>query len=139
MEIPKSLDLRRVSSSADLASPGDFVYLAKREPLRTVVMVPIDPPRGFFKGTIWNLIGRKFDVREELEPRWPEHDTIILLCPHCSQPIATTKEHNIVSLDPLTLDKPLACPYSRSSISGPQASDTNAVSFAINEGKITTA
>jgi hypothetical protein len=139
MEVPKSLELRRVSSSADLASPGDFVYIAKREPLKTVLMVPIDPPRGFFKRIVWNIAGKKFAVREELDPRWPEQDTIVLLCPHCSQPLATTKEHKIVSLDSLTLNKPLACPYSRSRGISAQADVSTEVSFEIVEGKIMTA
>lgn len=38
---------------------------------------------------------------------------IILLCPHCSQPIATTKGHRIISLERLTIEKPVACAYSR--------------------------
>ena len=38
---------------------------------------------------------------------------MILLCPRCSQPIATTKDHRIASLEPLTIEKPLACVYSR--------------------------
>jgi hypothetical protein len=131
----EAIDLRRVPSSADLASPGDFVYIAKREPMRTVVTRPIDPPRGFFKKLIWTLIGAKFDFREEFEPRWPDYDAIILLCPHCSMPLATTKRHTIVLLDPLTLDIPLACEYSRSKGVSAQEND-GVASFAIQQGQI---
>jgi hypothetical protein len=138
MEVPKSVNLRRVASSADLTYPGDFVFIAKRDPVRTIMMLPKNPPNGFFKRIIWKFAGKKYDTKEILDPRWPEQDTIVLLCPHCSQPLATTKEHKIVFLDPLTLDKPLACPYSRSSITG-QTNDDSAVSFAIQEGKIMTA
>jgi hypothetical protein len=133
----QALDLRRVTSSADLASPGDFVFIPNCEPSRKVVTRPIDPPYGFFKKLIWTVVGKKFDLREELEPRWPEYDAIVLLCPHCSMPLATTKSHHIVSLDPVTLDIPLACEYSRSrGVTGDENDST--ASFEINEGKIIT-
>jgi hypothetical protein len=139
MEVPKSLDLRRVDSSADLASPGDFTFIEKREPIRIVTTKPIEPPKAFFKKLIWTFVGKKFEFTEQLETRWPEQDTIVLLCPHCSQPLATTKEHKIVSLEPLTLDKPLACPYSRARGISAQADANTEVSFTIKDGKITTA
>ena len=43
-------------------------------------------------------------MKEVVEIVWPDYDAVILLCPHCSQPIATTKDHRIVSLEPLTIE-----------------------------------
>ena len=47
------------------------------------------------------MFGSKHSYKEIVEIRWPDYDAIILNCPHCSQPIATTKEHRIVSIEQL--------------------------------------
>jgi hypothetical protein len=128
MHVP---ELRRVSFSADLEKAGDFAFVPKREPIREIVRTPVDPPTGFFKVLWWSLFGTKEVVKETILPLWPEYDAIILMCPHCSQPIGTTKEHHIVSTDPLTIEQPLACAYSRPS---PTALPT--IAFQIKDGQI---
>ena len=38
--------------------------------------------------------------------------TIIMSCPFCGLPLMTSTDNRILSRNPLTLDKPVRCPYS---------------------------
>jgi hypothetical protein len=127
----KSFEVRRVNASEDLLHPGDYVFVAKRAPKITVERIPSEPPKGTFKRFLWHWFGRKFETKQIVEAMWPEYDAIIMNCPHCNQAIATTKDHKIESIEPLTIDKPLACAYSRDSVHG-----LPTVSFEIKDGKI---
>jgi hypothetical protein len=128
----QTLEVRRVPFSADIEKPGDYCFIEKREPVRTFEPVATEPPQGFFRKLMSAFFGKKQGYKEILEIRWPEYDAIILNCPHCSQPIATTKEHRIVSIEPLTIEKPLACVYSR----GALKTDLPTVAFQIKDGII---
>lgn len=122
----EALAVRR-EHSEDLLNPGDYVFLAKREPRRTVEQIPIEPPTGFLRHLWWEWFGRKYALREVLELLWPEQDTVILNCPVCNSPCATTKNHRIICVEPLTLEVPLTCPYCKTQ------------TFKIVEGQIMTA
>lgn len=119
-----ALEVKRLPHSEDLLHPGDYVFVGKREPRRNVEMVPIQAPTNRFHRLWWNAFGKKYALREVLELLWPEIDTIIVNCPICNSPCATTRSHRILSIDPLTLEIPLTCPYCK----------TN--TFKIEEGKI---
>jgi hypothetical protein len=127
MDSLKALEVRRVPLSEDLSHPGDFVLIQKREPIRKIERTPIYPPSGFLKRIWWNAFGEKYEVKQVIELLWPDYDTVILNCPTCNQPCATTKNHSIVSLEPLTIETPITCPYCR----------TN--TFKVEEEKIMTA
>jgi len=127
----EALEVRRVASSADILKPGDYCFIPKREPIRTFQPISIEPPQGFLRGVWWAFFGKRKGTKEIIEIRWPDYNAIIINCPHCNQPVATTKEHRIISVEPLTIEKPLGCAYSRSS---PTAAPT--VSFQIKEGQI---
>lgn len=115
---------RRVPSSADLMKQGDYVLVPKREPIRRYEAVA-GSPTGFWARFIWVIRGRQPLVKEVVEALWPEYDAIILNCPNCNQSCATSKDHVIVSVEPLTIDRPIACPYCRSA------------EFKVSEGTIT--
>ena len=132
MEDFKTLEVRRVQSSADLMQPGDYVFIPKREPIRRFQPIMNNPPRGFFRKLWWSLVGDPVKFKETVEILWPEYDAIIMNCPHCNAAIGTTKEHRIVSVEPLTIEKPLACAYSRGTESGALPT----VAFHVQEGKI---
>lgn len=66
--------------------------------------VALDPPAGFFRRLWWDWFGKKYALREALELLWPEQDAIILNCPVCNLPCATTRNHKIVSIEPLTIE-----------------------------------
>lgn len=121
----KSTTARRVPSSADLTKQGDYVLAPKREPVRRYEPVA-GSPSGFWARLIWTISGRKPLVKEVVEALWPEYDAIILNCPNCNQPCATSKDHRIVTVEPLTIDRPITCPYCRTP-------------FTVSEGNITTA
>lgn len=123
----QALEVRRVSSSADLLNKGEYVFIEKREPKITIERTPLERPAGFWAGLRWDLFGRKYELHQIVEILWPEHDAIILNCPFCSLPIATTKRHKIISVEPLTLEIPLTCPYCKTA------------SFDIKEGNVTAA
>lgn len=110
---------------------GDYCFIAKRDPIRKFEPVQNEPPTGFLAKLRWLFFSKKQCYKEAIEIVWPDYDAIILMCPHCSQPIGTTKDHRIVSLDPLTIEKPLACAYSRRSPSAPPT-----IAFQIKDGKI---
>jgi uncharacterized protein YbaR (Trm112 family) len=120
----QALEVRRVPTSADLEKPGDFAFIKKREPLSTKDETSIEPPKNRIKRFFWNMFGTKVRVTETLLPLWPPRDTVIVICPNCFQPLATTDRHTIVSLEPLTIEPELTCPYCRTK------------SFSIEEGKI---
>jgi len=120
-----ALAVKRVPHSEDLLHPGDDVFVGKRAPIRTVEQIAIDPPTNRFQRLWWSWFGKKYALREVLEMLWPEIDTVILNCPVCNGPCATTRNHKILSIEPLTLEIPLTCPYCK----------TN--TFKIEEGKIT--
>jgi uncharacterized protein YbaR (Trm112 family) len=122
-----ALEVKRVPHSEDLLHPGEFVFIPKREPVRTFERTPIAPPTGTFRRLWWDLFGKKYELKQIVELLWPEIDTVILNCPECNSPLATTRNHTIVSLEPLTIETPLTCPYCR----------TN--TFKVAEGKIMTA
>jgi hypothetical protein len=131
MEALQTLEVRRVQSSEDLIRAGDYCYIRRREPIRKFETEPTLPPDGFWRSLLWFFFGKKRITKEFIEVVWPEYDAIILMCPHCSQPIGTTKDHRIVSLEPLTIEKPLACAYSRPTESAPPT-----IAFQIQDGKI---
>ncbi len=107
--------------------PGDFAFVAKRDPIRKVEQVQIDPPTGFFRRLWWEWFGKKYALREVLELLWPEYDAVLITCPSCHIPSATTREHKIISLDPLTIETPITCPYCKT------------VTFKVEEGQLVTA
>jgi len=131
MDATLLLQLHRVPYSPDLEKPGDFAFVSKREPLREITRTPVHPPTGFFKRLLWEMFGQKYDEKETVLPLWPDYDAVILVCPHCSQPIGTTKEHHIVSTDPLTIEEPLACAYSH-----PTQKALPTIAFKVQDGKI---
>ena len=112
MEALKAVELRRVQSSADSSSPGDFTFVPKREPVRKFERIPLEAPKGFFRKLLWQAFGKKCELKQIVELLWPEYEAVILNCPHCNMPLVTTPQHRIVSLDPLTVETPSACVYS---------------------------
>jgi hypothetical protein len=124
MEPLKALEVKRVEHSEDLLHPGEYVFVGKRQPIITIEKNPIDPPQGKFKLLWWTFFGKKHELKQIVELLWPEQDAIILNCPVCNGPCATTKNHKIISIEPLTLEIPLTCPYCKTR------------SFDIKEGKI---
>jgi hypothetical protein len=120
----QALEVRRVPLSEDLSSPGDFVFIGKRAPRITVERLALEAPSGFFKKLWWNAFGKKYEMKQIVELVWPDYDAIILNCPACNGPCATTKRHKIISIEPLTLEIPLTCPYCKTK------------SFTITEGKL---
>ena len=117
-------EVKRVPHSEDLLHPGDYVFIGKREPRRTFQSIPLNPPTGRIRRLWWKWFGKKYELKPFVELQWPEIDTVIVNCPDCNQAFATTQNHEIVSIEPLTLLHPLTCPYCK----------TN--TFKINEGKI---
>ena len=123
----KALEVRRVPLSEDLLHPGDFVLVKKREPICKYERVPLTPPSGFFRRLWWNWFGKKEEIKQIIELQWPERDTVIVNCPVCNAPCATTKNHKIISLEPLTIEMPITCPYEQTT------------TFKVAEGKIVAA
>lgn len=120
-----ALEVKRVPHSEDLLHPGEFVFIPKREPIRTFHSEPLEPPtRGVFRYLWWKWFGKKYEIKQIVELLWPEIDTVIINCPECNQALATTGQHKIVSLEPLTIETPLTCPYSKTH------------TFKVAEGKI---
>jgi hypothetical protein len=135
MQSLQAFEVRRVSSSGDLTAPGDFAFIPKREPLRRLEHTALPAPRNFFKRIWWSFFGTKWEVKQFIELRWPEYDAIILNCPHCNMPLATTAKHKIISLEPLTIESPIGCEYSR--VKGIASSvEREEVIFMVKEGKI---
>jgi hypothetical protein len=100
----------------------------------------VTPPRGFFAKIAFKLWGKKTELHQAIELQWPEYDAIILNCPHCYMPLATTMKHRITSLDPLTIESPIGCEYSRAKgIATKAREQEEAVVFLIRDGKITAA
>jgi hypothetical protein len=134
MDTFKALEVRRVATSPDIERPGDYCFIAKREPIRTYDTMTVERPRGIWTAILMALgiPATKRVTRETLLPQWPDYDAIVMACPHCGQPIGTTKEHRIVSVEPLTIDQPIACAYSR----GAGKFDTPTVAFTVKDGKI---
>lgn len=126
MDSLQTLAVHRVPSSANLEKKGDYVLIPKREPVRRYEPVA-GSPSGFWARLIWIITGRKPLVKEVVETMWPEYDAIILNCPQCNQPCATSKDHKIVAVEPLTIDRPITCPYCR------------ATPFKLTDGTLTTA
>lgn len=117
-------EVKRVPKSEDLLHPGDFVFIPKREPVRTYQSIPLTPPAGFLKRLLWNLFGQKYEIRMHEHPLWPDIDTVIVNCPICNGPVGTTKHHAIANIEPLTIETPITCPYCRT------------FTFKVAEGKI---
>ena len=96
MQTVLATEVKRVPSSDDLTAPGDFAFIPKREPIRRIETMPLVPPRNLFKHLIWQFFGKKQEVRQFIELQWPEYDAVILNCPQCKVPLATTPTHKIV-------------------------------------------
>ena len=94
----QTIAVRRVPTSADLEKQGDYVLVPKREPERRYETIA-GFPSGFWQRLVWLITGRKPIVKEVVEALWPEYDAIILNCPKCNQPCATSKDHRIVSVE----------------------------------------
>jgi hypothetical protein len=122
-----ALEVRRVPSSYDLVNRGDYCLVPKRDPIVTVERKPLDPPKGLFRRIMWQWFGKKEELKTIVEALWPDYDAIIVNCPQCIQPCATTAKHEIVSVEPLTIATSITCPYCRT------------MTFKITEGKLITA
>jgi hypothetical protein len=107
----QALEVRRVSSSEDLLHPGEYVYIPARPPEITREKKPIVAPVGFWKTIWWALFSRKYEIIQTKNPSWPEVNSVIIVCPQCSVPFASSKLHPILSIDPLTIVQSLTCPY----------------------------
>ncbi|HEY2471056.1 MAG TPA: hypothetical protein VGI45_24890 [Terracidiphilus sp.] len=117
-------EVKRVLHSEELLHPGDFVFIPKREATKRFESVPVQPPKGRIARWIWKHFGKKFELKPIFEEVWPAHDAIVINCPICNGPVATTNYHPIATLDPLTIEKPITCPYCRT------------FTFKVVEGKI---
>lgn len=107
----KATEVRMHQHSEELMAPGDAVFVAKREAKRTVEKVQLEPPVGILERLWWYAFGKKHEMREVVELLWPEFDALIVNCPSCGQPCATNRNHKILSLDPVTVELPITCPY----------------------------
>jgi hypothetical protein len=123
----EALEVRRVQHSEDLAKPGEYVFIAKRDPKVTVESNPLMPPSGFWRSLWWSAFGKKVELKQIVEVQWPAYDAIIIDCPQCNQPCATTAKHAIVSVEPLTIETAVTCPYCRT------------ITFKVTDGKLITA
>jgi hypothetical protein len=127
-----ALEVKRVPHSEDLLHPGEFVFIPKREPIRTFRSEPIEAPKidslwtfpSVWRWLKWRVFSPKYEIKQIVELLWPEIDTVIINCPECNQALATTGQHKIISLEPLTIETPLTCPYSKTH------------TFKVAEGKI---
>ena len=122
-----ALQVRRVQYSGDLVQRGDYFFVAKRDPIITVERTPLTPPQGFFKRIWWNWFGKKEEMKQIIEVLWPEYDAILINCPQCVQPCATINKHKIISIEPLTIETSITCPYCRD------------ITFSVTDGKLITA
>jgi hypothetical protein len=119
-----ALEVKRVPRSEDLLHPGEYVFIPKREPRRTFQSIALDPPKAFGRRVLWNLFGKKYELKQIVAFVWPEIDTVVINCPDCNGTLATTGNHKIISVEPLTIEIPLTCPY------------TKEHTFKVAEGKI---
>jgi hypothetical protein len=126
-----AVQAHRVPVSPDILKAGDYCFIPKKDPMRTYETVLAEPPTGRWKRIIWALFRSKTITKVTELPLWPNYDAVVMACPHCNQPIGTTKDHKIVSVEPLTLDKPLACAYSSA---GFRSAAT--IAFEVKDGKI---
>jgi len=97
-------------------NPGEFYFRPNAVPFEETA------PQSFLARLLWKLTGRKANHGVKIV------NTIVIACPFCSQPILTSFAHQITSRDPLTIDRQIACPYSK-------AEGTHA--FSIKDGTIT--
>ena len=74
MDSTTALAVKRVPHSEGLLHPGDYVFVGKRAPIRTVEQIAIDSPTNRFQRLWWNWFGKKYALREVLEMLWPEID-----------------------------------------------------------------
>jgi hypothetical protein len=72
----------------------------------------------------WRFFGEKHIVRRTEEEVWPAYGAVIMVCPRCNQPCATSAKHAIACVEPLTVETPVTCPYCR------------AMTFKVTEGKL---
>jgi hypothetical protein len=119
-----ALEVKRVPHSEDLLHPCEFVFISKGEPVRRFESIRLDPPKGWVRRKLWELFGRKYEVKQIAEFVRPEIDTVIFNCPACNSPCAATKNHKIVNLEPITIETPITCLYCRTS------------TFKVAEGRI---
>jgi hypothetical protein len=119
LDATQALQVRRVSSSADLLHPGEYVFIEKRPPQITIEKKPLANP-GFFR----RMFHRDYELKQIVELVWPDYDVAILNCPECNTPLATTARRKIISVEPLTLELPLTGLYCKTK------------SFAIENGRL---
>jgi hypothetical protein len=120
----QALEVRRVTHSEDLLKPGDYCYVPKRAPIVTYERKPLEAPRGLIQKIRWHFFGEKYEMKQIVELQWPAYDVAILNCPDCNSPFATTTHHKILSVEPLTIETAVTCPYSKD------------ITFKVSEGKI---
>src|SRR5580704_8609812 len=82
-------------------SPGEFYFRPNAVPFED------QAPKSFLTRLVWKLRGMKAKHGIKII------HTIVIACPFCAQPILTTFSHKITSRDPLTIDRQIACPYSK--------------------------
>lgn len=113
MQTTTAQEVKRVPSSEELLHPGEFVFIPKREPVTSYHSVALAPPTGFFRRLLWDWFGKKYELKTTSTELWPARDTVILNCPICNGPLATTDKHTIANVNPLTIETPITCPYCR--------------------------
>jgi uncharacterized protein YbaR (Trm112 family) len=118
----------RVATSEDLLNKGEYVFIPAR-PQEVHYQSEAIPNPGFFR----RLLGRTYTMKRIENPVWPKIDTIVLNCPKCNGTLGTTKDHTILSVEPLHLDMPLTCPYCRTftfEVKNGNLNELNAVALA---------
>jgi hypothetical protein len=128
----QAVEVRRVSLSEDLSRPGDYVFIEKRAPRIQVERLSLEAPKishgwlipEVYAWVKWMLFGKKYELKQIVEFVWPDYDTIILNCPECNGALAMPSKNKIVSIEPLTIEFPLTCPYCKTK------------TFTITEGKL---
>ena len=58
----------------------------------------------------WAFVRKKYEIIETKNESWSEVNSIIIVCPECKVPFASSKLHSIFSEEPLTINRSLTCP-----------------------------
>jgi len=96
--------------------PGEFYFRPNTVPLEEPL------PSSWLGRCYWKL------TRREQHHGVKIVHTVLIACPFDGQPILSTFSHKILSREPLTIDREIACPYSQF--------DKNPHAFAVNQREL---
>ena len=104
-------EVKRVSTPDEPLHRGDVVFLQKREPIKTFESVPCRSAERHRCALALATVREQVRTEAGVRAGMAGHRHLRHALPHLQRPNGSHEASPITSLDPLTIDAPITCPF----------------------------